>query len=456
MPEMEVANNSSEQVNLEQHPEQQRKQTTVNEVVYDPAFLPDMLPVYYKRLFPHKPFYRWLSYGSSEEGIFANREISFTLHDDIYIRYLCFDTQSDFEKELCSRCPFKIDIGAVMNSKPRNNRVSTAAMVPVQRELVFDIDMTDYDDVRTCCGGADVCQKCWKFMVVAARILDSAVREDFGWEHILWVFSGRRGVHCWICDYDARHLDTAGRSAVAEYFQVVTHAVVEGVNVPRVHIGEKMHHSIKRAFKIIESMFEEIILNDQNLFCAPKGIGKLCQFIADDTARNDVEKFLLNNISDGSPARDVWEAFKRYANSMRCRDGASVWARKLKHVLDEIQIACLYPRLDINVTKGFNHLLKAPFCIHPSTGKVCVPFNANAVSKFNPTTVPNIAQLLQEINAFDQKTKTKEDSDEKLRIKDYKKTSMFKGVVVFEEFLRKVESSLKAKPLSKIEENMNF
>ena len=30
---------------------------------YDPASLPDLLPVYYKRLFPYGPYYRWLSYG---------------------------------------------------------------------------------------------------------------------------------------------------------------------------------------------------------------------------------------------------------------------------------------------------------------------------------------------------------------------------------------------------------
>lgn len=55
----------------------------------------------------------------AEAKIFVNREISFTLHDDIYIRYLCFDNQNELEKELCSRCPFKIDIGAVMDTRYR-------------------------------------------------------------------------------------------------------------------------------------------------------------------------------------------------------------------------------------------------------------------------------------------------------------------------------------------------
>lgn len=29
---------------------------------FSPETLQDMLPIYYKRLFPHKQFYRWLSY----------------------------------------------------------------------------------------------------------------------------------------------------------------------------------------------------------------------------------------------------------------------------------------------------------------------------------------------------------------------------------------------------------
>ena len=48
--------------------------------------------------------------------------------------------------------PFKIDIGAVFNAPP-NMHESIPNFKPMQKELVIDIDMTDYDDVRTCCTG---------------------------------------------------------------------------------------------------------------------------------------------------------------------------------------------------------------------------------------------------------------------------------------------------------------
>ena len=45
--------------------------------------------------------------------------------------------------------------------------------------------------------------------------------EDFGFEHRLWIYSGRRGVHCWVCDPTARELQSSIRQAIVEHLTVL-------------------------------------------------------------------------------------------------------------------------------------------------------------------------------------------------------------------------------------------
>ncbi len=64
---------------------------------------------------------------------------------------------------------------AVLQPKDHHT-VKAEAFKPVERELIFDIDMTDYDDVRTCCSGAKICPRCWSFMNMAVKVVDTALR----------------------------------------------------------------------------------------------------------------------------------------------------------------------------------------------------------------------------------------------------------------------------------------
>jgi hypothetical protein len=73
---------------------------------------------------------------------------------------------------------------------------------------------------------------------------------------------------------------------------------------------------------------------------------------------------------------------------------------ELKSCIHRIILLFTYPRLDINVSKHRNHLLKSPWAVHPKTGRVCVPFDAEKADEFNPETVPTIAALCKQIDEW--------------------------------------------------------
>lgn len=251
-----------------------------------------------------------------------------------------------------------------------HKKIKASEFRPVEKELVFDIDMTDYDEIRTCCSGAAICRKCWPFMNVAIRIVDTALRgtnfplflssrvtswedgvvgagpvcikgptahtcsaqthplvvvtngnpmltcpspftlrvpaddccpclypclcpclcpciavfpiyaEDFGFQHLLWVYSGRRGVHCWVADKRARKLSQDGRSAVAEYLSILK----GGEHVARkVNLTTPLYPALARALEIAKPYFKRMILspNSQDILATKEHQKQLLAVIGD-------------------------------------------------------------------------------------------------------------------------------------------------------------------------------
>lgn len=67
----------------------------------------------------------------------------------------------DLKTILSDATPYGMFNGAVYSVSPIA-MADVKSSDPVATELVFDMDMNDYDDVRKCCEGKTLCSECWE------------------------------------------------------------------------------------------------------------------------------------------------------------------------------------------------------------------------------------------------------------------------------------------------------
>lgn len=328
------------------------------------------------------------------------------------------------------RQPHKIDIGAVFSASPKDHAsIKPELFKPVERELVFDIDMTDYDDIRTCCTGANICHKCWPYMTMAVKVIDRALRDDFAFKHILWIYSGRRGVHCWVCDPSARALSNEARSAIVSYLSV------EGNDT----FDRTIHPMMRRAYAIMEPYFETHIADNagQALLGSKASYMKVLNELPSDSIRQQLyTEWEKNGKLTGA---ERWQ--KMRAATTAPADGvAPTSSGKKQKSTNYIELEAwryklvfthCYARLDVNVSKAQNHLLKSPFCVHPKTGRVCVPIDPEHADDFDPFTVPTVRSLCHEIDEYDRLNPKTGDEKEEDDVSDADKTSLKDALAVF-------------------------
>ncbi len=67
--------------------------------------------------------------------------------------------------------------------------------------------------------------------------------------------------------------------------------------------------------------------------------------------------------------KDIVQIVGAYNKDKDARPAAATAFRKWERALEDIILQYTYPRIDAEVSKRRNHLLKSPFVIHPGTGR---------------------------------------------------------------------------------------
>ncbi|RMD39514.1 hypothetical protein DV735_g5607, partial [Chaetothyriales sp. CBS 134920] len=408
---------------------------------------PNLMLQFYSRLFPFRTLFGWLNHSPKPGTDFGNREFAFTLANDAYLRYESFPTADLLRREILRLNPARFEIGPVYTTNPKDRKTVGRAFKPKSKEMVFDIDLTDYDDIRSCCTKANICTKCWTFATMAIKVLDVALRDDFGFEHVMWVYSGRRGVHAWISDKDARELDDQKRRTLVGYFELLKGGAQGG---KRVNVKRPLHPHLTRSLDILKPYFEQSILVDQEPFLSDEGQERLLQLLPDKTLNDALRKKWAS--SPGRPSARKWADINALAEA---GVSSTLNTKALLEAKQDILLEYTYPRLDVAVGKSLNHLLKSPFVVHPGTGRVCVPITTTGdmgqVEAFNPLTVPKVTELLREVDAYASAAHDGQpdvdgdyvaaDGKSMRKVNDWEKTRLKPYVEMFEAFVRSLWKS---------------
>lgn len=355
---------------------------------------------YYQNCYPFPAIFSWLNRQNEskrnhlKDNCIRTREFAMAFRSGAYKRYNSVSTLPEFKEMVVKFNPDRFEIGAMYNKPPKDREIlMKSELVAKSKELVFDIDMDDYDAFRTCCQGAQVCDKCWKFITLAIEVINVALKDDFGFHDMIWVYSGRRGAHCWCNDERAMQLTDMQRRNVLDYLNVIRDRSLS----KRLALKRPYHPHLLRSLNMLKPYFMEFILEEQDPWRNDNDALKtLLPNLSDKNLTDALTKYWVSDEPNRS-SLDKWNDIDEFASNLKFNSPQrrKDFMYRLKDCKEDIVLLILYPKLDIEVTRQLIHLLKAPFCIHPATGNVCVPIEP---STFTPDKAPKVSTILEEFN----------------------------------------------------------
>lgn len=333
---------------------------------------------YYNKFFPLDAIKEWIQYGGKEP--LDRRECAYWFDSQRFNRWASINDMRRILDNLTLSPPERMEIGPVYTYplKERNS-VQLGTFYAVHRELVFDIDSDDFKDIKDCCGDSEICRRCWRYMCCALECLIKALTENFGFKYILPVYSGRRGVHIWVCDDKARELSQKVREGIVNYLNI--NEIVNSPNFQHITdcpFAQQMLQTCERYF--IQ------IAEEYSIFTNPKLVDKVKGVVGEEVYNKIMTRFT----EYGNQSFEAqWNAIKEkplIQGAKKRFDETLSYYRLIFHFS--------FPRLDANVTITMNHLLKSPFSYHPKSGLLSLPIPLDKFDQFPPSWVPKLVDLI--------------------------------------------------------------
>ncbi len=313
----------------------------------------EILSRYYDEKFPMDYFMSFIGLSN-----FQNREFGFVVGENRFVRNISFSNTGELKNFMVQNSVRHAYVGAVYDKPPSKNN-------PIQkikwqsREFIYDIDIDEYDLVRTCgCHGDVYCKDCWSLVQEAALFIDETMKEDFGFKEVIWFFSGRRGVHGWVMDKITKDFDQSQRVAILNYLTFIH-------DEKRTQSIEEIPNEAKplrnRIYALVAKAFLDRATPD-NL----KEIGMSARKANEIVSRiKTIENFDHNQYNILIPNDTV-----------------------IRNKLSEEFILRRYPRIDRKVTMDTRRVSRMPYSIHGKTGQIAIEIKN--IEKFYPDSAPTV------------------------------------------------------------------
>eukprot|EP00494_Astrolonche_serrata_P006881 UN06906 len=180
------------------------------------------------------------------------------------------------------------------------------------------------------------------------------------------------------------------RSSLISYL-----SITKNQDVPKTE-----HSMITEVLKMCTPYFINCSLGVQDVLGTDERMKKFVEVIRNEEAREYVRKQLWEqkdkHVDSLSRWQIVCESLNRFVIEKK-GENKYVDEKEIRWIKKELILHHTYPRLDVEVTRHLNHLLKSPFCVHPKTGKLCVPIDINNLDNFSPINTPTLRTLHTEL-----------------------------------------------------------